>query len=223
MSFEPGVEVHGRRIRRHPDVAEITVAEARGNVHAPTQRDREVRKVPAYPCPLLHRLRRRARLSGFGIAEPQAIVDEVADGLYPRPATDDVAELGPGEVRQEIVFAIAAAHQKRQNVRREFRGGKGVCQLLDIVMPPAVADNAFERERQPACARRQPAAHVAVAVDERFDRNRLARLERSFSDHVASSRGMNIHQRHERRRLIEYEFDVKTIANLHIEGPGLAT
>src|SRR6478609_9692433 len=50
--FEPGVEIHRRRVRRNADVAEIAVAIARGNVEAAAQGDCEMGEVPAHADPL---------------------------------------------------------------------------------------------------------------------------------------------------------------------------
>jgi hypothetical protein len=112
VSFEPCIEVHGSGIWRDADVAEITVAEPRRNVHATTQCDREVRKVSANAAPLFHRLRGRARFAGFGIAESQATMDKIADGLHPGPSARDAAELRPSEIGQQVVLAISARHQE---------------------------------------------------------------------------------------------------------------
>ena len=42
---EPGIEIHRRRVWRHADVAEISVAVARRNVHAAAERDRDMCEV----------------------------------------------------------------------------------------------------------------------------------------------------------------------------------
>src|SRR5450432_1805861 len=39
IDLEPGAEIHRRGIDRHADIAEITGAIARGNVHAAAERD----------------------------------------------------------------------------------------------------------------------------------------------------------------------------------------
>ena len=56
IGFEPAGKVHRRVRRRQADVAEIAGAIARRNVHAATQRDREMREVAADAATLVEGL-----------------------------------------------------------------------------------------------------------------------------------------------------------------------
>ena len=47
IDLKPGTEIHGFRFRRHANVAEITGAVTRRNVHATAKGDRQMREVPA--------------------------------------------------------------------------------------------------------------------------------------------------------------------------------
>src|ERR1700690_3823918 len=123
VDFETRVEIQGRRAGRHADVAEIAVAVARGNVEATAQRDRQMGEVAAYADTLGQRVVCCARGPSFGVAEPEAPMNEVADRLHPRPPAIDAAEARPGEIREQLGLAISARAEKRQRVRRKIRYG----------------------------------------------------------------------------------------------------
>ena len=86
IDFEPGAEIHRRRIRRHADVTEIAGAIARRNVHAAAERRREGGIVPAYSGALGVGFPRRFGASREVISEIYVAMDELNDRLHSRPA-----------------------------------------------------------------------------------------------------------------------------------------
>ena len=98
VHLDPGAEVHGRRILRHADIAQIAVDVARRDVEAAAQGDHQVREVAAHALLLHVGFQRRARGARVRVAEGQVVVDEVADRLHARPARLDAAEQIPGDL-----------------------------------------------------------------------------------------------------------------------------
>jgi hypothetical protein len=74
--FGPGAEIHRIGINRNADVAEIAGAIPRRNVHAPTERDGEMREVAAYTNAFVHGIARAAGWTRIGITEPDLCVHE---------------------------------------------------------------------------------------------------------------------------------------------------
>ena len=119
--LEPGVEIHRRRVRRHADVAEISVAVARRNVHAAAERDRKMREIAAYADAFGVGFIGGARRTGALIAERDVAIDEIADRLHPRPARRRMAEMVPGDLAEFVGFDVAAADEIEQRVVRQIR------------------------------------------------------------------------------------------------------
>ena len=65
VGLEPGGEIHRARIHRHADVAQVTGAVPRGDIHAATEGDGEVRVIAADAGPLLESLPGRLRGAGM--------------------------------------------------------------------------------------------------------------------------------------------------------------
>ena len=80
--FGPAAEIHGIGINRNADVAEVASAISRGNIHAPTERDGEMREVAAYTNAFVHGIARAAGWTRIGITEPNLCVHEVANRLH---------------------------------------------------------------------------------------------------------------------------------------------
>ena len=99
---KPGIEIHRCWVWRHADVAEISVAVARRNVHAAAERDREMREVAAHADALGVGFIGRARRTRALIAERDVAVDEIADRLHPRPARGRMAEKVPGNLAEFV-------------------------------------------------------------------------------------------------------------------------
>ena len=77
---------------------------------------------------------------GVLVAERDMLVDEIADRLHQPPAFAHLAEFRPGDVRQPVGLAIAAAEQIDQRVdgqrverelRRERRDGVRLAAVVD--------------------------------------------------------------------------------------------
>src|SRR6202000_476409 len=112
--LEPGAEVHGRRIARYSDVAQIARAIARRNIHAPAQRDRQMSKDATDADPFLMAFGCGAVAPRVLITELNTVVDIVADRLHALPCALDIAEERPGEIAEFLGVAVAAAEKKDQ-------------------------------------------------------------------------------------------------------------
>src|SRR5271155_5084156 len=84
--FVPGTEIHGSRIDGYADVAEVTGAITRRNVHAAREGDCEMGEVPADAATFLVSLRGGAIASRVMVAELDSVVSVVADRLRPLPS-----------------------------------------------------------------------------------------------------------------------------------------
>ena len=98
IDFEPGAEIHWRRVGRHADVAEVAGAIARRHVHRAAERSGQMSEVAADADPLALSIGGRAARICRAIVEMDASMHIVADRLnQPRPAAD-AAELRPCEI-----------------------------------------------------------------------------------------------------------------------------
>jgi hypothetical protein len=175
VGFEPAGEISRRRRQRCTDVTEIPAAIAGGNVHAAAKRDGEVGVVATYAFAFVVSFPRRLGGAGVLLTERDAMMDEVADSLRPRPARRRrVLEELPGGVRQTIRLAVAAAEQINQRIRRQVfnrvlsgRRNHGIWQA-------AVVDDVISGQTHVARGRDDPAAPVAEHVAVRRDRHRWA-------------------------------------------------
>jgi hypothetical protein len=125
IDLEPRAEIHGLGLWRDVDVAEISGAITRRDVHATAQRDRQVGKVAAYAAALDHDVGGGPGGAGMLVAEADMGMDEIADRLHARPARKRVAEARPGLLHQTLGLAVPAAEQERQRI---------VWQLCDLVL-----------------------------------------------------------------------------------------
>ena len=79
------------------------------------------------------------------VAELDVSVDVIADRLHQRPALGDVPEFRPGQLKEAVGLAVAAAEQINQRVN-----GKFLQRMLDrlgrhIVRLAAVVDQKISR------------------------------------------------------------------------------
>ena len=97
-------------------------------------------EVAAHAPPLDIGFERGAGRLGVLVAERDMLVHEVADRLHQRPAFADLAEFRPGDVRQPVGLAIAAAEQIDERVdgqrlerqlRRERRDDVRLAAVID--------------------------------------------------------------------------------------------
>ena len=106
--FGPAAEIHGIGINRNADVAEVASAISRGNIHAPTERDGEMREVAAYTDAFVHGIARAAGGARIGITESDLCVHEIANGLHTFAAPGHHPEIRPGEISELVAVAIPA-------------------------------------------------------------------------------------------------------------------
>src|SRR5271163_3230761 len=103
-------------------------------------------EVAAHADALRQGFARGARWARQGIAELEALVNEVADRLHPRPAAADGAEVRPGEIGKKVRLAISARPKERQRivgqVRRRDRFSSGV----DLILPSIGAKDALKTQ-----------------------------------------------------------------------------
>jgi len=86
VGFEPGCEIHRCVRDRHADIAQITGAVSRRDVHAATEGDGEVGIVPADAGAIAVSFPGRPSGTRVFIAEGNVLVNIIADGLDPPPA-----------------------------------------------------------------------------------------------------------------------------------------
>ena len=121
---------------------------------------------------------------GMLVAEGDMLVDEIADRLHQPPTFTHLAESRPGDVRQAVGLAIAAAEQINQRVdgqriERELRG-----EGRDGVRLAAVVNEEIGGERQPALRRADHMANIAEAVDIFGDRHEGVHCQFVLGDEV---------------------------------------
>ena len=121
IDLEPGAEIHRLGFGRNADVAEISGAIARRDVHAAAQRDRQMGKVAAHPATFDQDVGGRPGRAGVLVAEADVGMDEIADRLHARPAERRVAEAGPGCCHQPLGLAVPAGQEKHERVVRQLR------------------------------------------------------------------------------------------------------
>ena len=106
--FGPAAEIHGIGINRNADVAEVASAISRGNIHAPAERDGEMREVAAYANAFMHGIAGAAGGTRIGITESDLCVHEIANRLHALAATGHHPEIRPGEIGELVAIAIPA-------------------------------------------------------------------------------------------------------------------
>jgi hypothetical protein len=171
-SLKPGVEVHWRRIRRHPDIAEIAIAVTRGNIHTAAKGHREVGKVSTNAATVLERLNRGPSFARLSVAKGKPIMHKVADRLNRRPAISDSPELPPCKIGKQIRFAIATRRKKRQRLRRNRGYRADVSARIGFIWAAIVLKYAVESQFQGRGPRGQASDRIAEDVSERLIANR---------------------------------------------------
>ena len=142
----------GARIGRHADVAEITGAVARRDVHAAAQRDREVGEVAADAAPLGMRIPGGLGRAGMLVAEFDAIMDVIADRLHQRPALRNLPEQRPR--------LVSISGRSRNSGCRADRSEHSPAGLQAHAAPPAARSSSgspLSRIRKSADIVRRPA------------------------------------------------------------------
>lgn len=125
--FGPAAEIHGIDIDRNPDVAEVAGAVARWNVHAPAERNGEMREVAAYTNAFVHGIGGAAGGACIRITESDFSMHEIANRLHPLRATGHLPELRPGEVGELVAIAIPALKKEQQHIVRKIGYRRHLC------------------------------------------------------------------------------------------------
>ena len=92
IDFKPGAEIHWRRVRRDADIAKVAGAISRRDVHAPTQGNGQMRKIPANTASFLVSLPRCFSWSGVLVSENDVLMNKIYDRLHSRPTRRNGAE-----------------------------------------------------------------------------------------------------------------------------------
>ena len=114
--FIPSAEIHRGRINRYADVTKITRAIPRRDVHASGKGHCKMSEVPANAAALLVSLRSGAIASCVMIAEFDAIVSVVANGLRALPTALDTSKERPCQVGELFGVAIATSEKEGENL-----------------------------------------------------------------------------------------------------------
>ena len=175
---------------------------------------RQMREVTADPGPLHEDVvGRLGRASGL-VIEPDVGVHPVADGLDPRPTLRRPAEEAPGDLREPIHLAIAAAEQIDQGLGGQLLGGVLPRPRDDRVGLTGVLNDHVIPEAQRPRRREDPSAPVAEAVSELLDRDVRLHNHPGVSPHRALAIGVQReHHQHRRRGL---QLKDKLIADSHV-------
>ena len=97
-------------------------------------------EVPADAYALAQRLAGAAGRAGLGIAEPDAIVDIVADRLDARIAAGESLKLPPGKIGEIVAVAVTAGHEKQHDLVGKTGDGREFSVWRRLVRPAAVLD-----------------------------------------------------------------------------------
>ncbi len=149
------------------------------------------------------------------VPEDDVRMDEIADGLDPRPARLRLLEQFPGDIGQAIGFAITAAQQIHQRVRRQVFDGMLACAGKNRIRQTVVANDAVGGEPHGAGRRNDAAAPIAEAVSIGRDRHRGSSGQKIGYDDVGGAREVSSQHQDDRRRLRELVQHFITDANLH--------
>ena len=171
INLHPGGEIHWRIGRRKTDVRDVSGTVARRDVQAATEGNREMGKVAANAAALCKGLESSSGGAGMLVAERQVVVHEVADGLHPWPAGRCVSEEAPGIVGQAIGFAVAAAEQEQQGLRRQVLHLVLESARIDRIGCSEAAHDSIDSEGELARRGNKTAAPVAEAVAITLYRN----------------------------------------------------
>ncbi len=147
------------------------------------------------------------------------VVNEVANRLDPRPARGRLLEQFPCDIGKPVGFAVAAAEQVDQRIRRQILDGVLHGRGNDHIGQAAVAHRAVRRETHTAGGGDNPAAPIAEAVAIGRDRHRRAGGEVIGHDDVGGARKMRAQHHDQGRRLRKVVNHLEADTNLHAKHP----
>ena len=165
-------------------------------------------------------LRRGAVGAGVVIAELDLVVGVVDDRLHPFPAGVDVAEQRPGQVRQLVDVAIAAADQIDHRVVGQFRDRMQPRAGRHRIGQAGILDQEIVADLDLAGRRHDPGADIAEHVDIVMARDLRRKLDAMLADDVLHPRRMHAQHQDDRGFLKAMEGDVVAGANEHERSPG---
>src|SRR3982074_222554 len=130
-----------------------------------------MRVVAANADALVIRLPCGSGRAGILVSKDNVVMNEVADGLHPRPARVDVSEVAPGNVGQAIRLAIPASEQEHESLlgqilHRVLTGGS----TRDVRLP-RVPNHSIAADSNAARGRHDSRAPVAETVAIACNRN----------------------------------------------------
>src|SRR6516164_4990132 len=164
IDLKPGAEIHRIRIGRHANVAKITGAIARRNVHAAAQGDCEMGKISTDATAFHMCIPRRLGRIRMLIAECKVAVYVVANSLNERPSLPHIAKFGPGEVHETIRLAIPAAKEIDERLDRELFQSVLLSIRRYVVGLAAVVDQKIREQSKPAPWGVYDVANIAETV-----------------------------------------------------------
>jgi hypothetical protein len=147
---------------------------------------------------------------------------EIADRLHQGTTLGMIAELGPGEIRQAVGFAIPTTEQiderlDRQVVQRVMRGRRRNC-----VGPAAVLDEEITANGHQPRGRADHMADIAEAVAIFPDRDLGMQVHLVGRDEIGAPHRMHAHGENHGRGLRALIRDLVTCPNFHRHPPGPA-
>jgi hypothetical protein len=161
------------------------------------------------------RFARGARGPRVLIAEHHVVVREVADRLHSRPTLGRIAEKLPRKIQHEVGFAVAAAEQKLQRLRRQVFDRMLARRRHDRIGLAGVFHHAFTEKARLARGCDDPAAHIPETVRVRRDRQRRVGVELVGNHDVRHARRMHVQRDDHRCRLRTLVDEFITNADVH--------
>ena len=149
------------------------------------------------------------------VAELDAVVHVVGDGLHPLPAGRHRAEQIPRGLAQLIGLAIAAAEQEQERVVGQPLDGNLGSLRHHRLQQAAVGNGAVKTQGNFARRRQEPSALVAerVGVGRGGDSRHAA--ERRLGLHVGAALGVYIEQADDWCRLGDGDGDLVSVVDQH--------
>ena len=201
IRFKPSCEIARRIGRWCADIAEISGAVARGNVQSSTKRHSQMGKVAAYAAPFLVGFSGRSRDARMLVAEGDASMNEIADGLHARPSRLRAAEERPSQIEQSIAIAVSTCNQETESVVQKLldRRLHGIWECP--IRPPAVPYDRIRRNRHGSAGSNKPTTSVRKDIfvtghrHARFGHNLVGALQ------IRNARRMHIQHQDDERGL----------------------
>ena len=194
INFKPGAEVHGRRSDDDADVAEVAGGVTRGNIQGAAEGDGQMLEVAADADAFSVDAERGANGIGELVAEDDLAVNPVTNRLNTLPAFGKAAEEFGGGVRQKIDFAVAAIHQKLQDVLREIFNRNFACTEILLVGQTGIFDQRGIVKANLSWSCYQAACVIPETVLEFFDVYRWIGVQLVRLPKILCAGGMDIKQ-----------------------------